>query len=78
MLARYKIYRGKRPADDPLPRGRRMDTRKHTRHVLRPEKAMVERFLSDDSEPAWRRFRDAYLRLLERRFATERAGSAGE
>lgn len=72
MLARYKIYRGKRPEDDPLPQGTRMDTRKHTRHVLRPETSMVERFLADGSEAAWRRFRDDYLKRLERRFETDR------
>jgi len=73
MLARYKIYRGKRPDDDPLPHGTRMDTRKHTRHVLRPDRELVERFLADGSEAAWRHFREAYLRSLDDRFERDRA-----
>lgn len=71
MLARYRIHRGRRPADDPLPDGVRQDTRKHTRHALRPEPDMVARALAGDDE-AWRRFRDEYEALLERRFADDR------
>ena len=67
MLARYRIHRGKRPPDDPLPGGVRQDTRKHTRHVLRPEPNEVARYLADPSDAAWERFARAYRALLARR-----------
>ncbi|HXV74730.1 MAG TPA: hypothetical protein VD788_00295 [Candidatus Polarisedimenticolaceae bacterium] len=73
MLARYKIYRGARPADDPAPHGTRQDTREHTRHPLRPDAEQVARFLDDPDDPHWRIFRRAYLALLEDRFAADRA-----
>lgn len=73
MLGRYRIVRGRRPPEMPLPRGKRYDTRKHTRHVLRPSAALVEQFLAEPSEPAFRRFRRAYLEELERRFEHDRA-----
>lgn len=73
MLARYRIVRGKRPEDDPLPEGKRYDTRKHTRHVLRPSEAMVEEFLAEPSEQGFQRFRRSYLEALRRRFNQERA-----
>lgn len=73
MIARYQIVRGARPPGDPLPDGIRQDTRKHTRHVLRPEADMVEALLADGSERGFRRFREAYLGLLARRFRSERA-----
>jgi hypothetical protein len=41
MLARYTIYRGKRPSVEPFPNGIRKDTRKHTKHCLRPSERMV-------------------------------------
>ena len=72
MLARYRIVRGKRPPGEPLPNGTRYDTRKHTRHVLRPTEAMVEQFLADPSEQGFRRFRRAYLEELGRRFTQQR------
>jgi len=72
MLARYKIYRGRRPAGVELPRGIRQDTRKHTRHILRPTAKMVATFLGDGSESAWQAFREEYLRLLEGRFDADR------
>ena len=72
MLGRYRIVRGVRPADDPLPVGVRQDTRKHTRHILRPETEQVKRLLADASEAAFQRFRAAYLRLLEQRFEQDR------
>ena len=46
MLARYKMYRGNRPPEDPLPAGIRQDTRKHTRHCLRPTEQLVAKFLA--------------------------------
>jgi len=72
MLARYKIYRGKRPPNDPLPSGTRQDTRWRTKHPLRPSEAIVKEFLAAPSEQAWSHFRTAYLDLLERRFTEDR------
>jgi len=73
MLARYRMARGKRPPDDPLPDGRRVDVRKHTTHVLAPEAAMVERFLVDTTDPERiARFETDYVALLETRFAEDR------
>ena len=71
VLARYRIHRGRRPPEDPLPEGIRQDTRKHTRHVLRPEASIVERYLEDPSPDAWDAFREGYLNLLRARFADE-------
>ena len=45
MLARYTMERGK-PASE-LPSGVRQDTRRHTRHFLRPTKELVEPSQSD-------------------------------
>lgn len=73
MLARYRIYRGRRPPSDPLPRGRREDTRWRTRHPLRPAEQAVTAYLAAPDEKAWRAFRAAYLALLERRFREDRA-----
>ena len=72
MLARYWMVRGKRPENEPLPDGTRVDTRKHTRHFLRPEAKMVERVLADGSAAAWRAFRVGYLALLQKRFDGDR------
>ena len=72
MLARYKIYRGQRPSGEPLPQGIRQDTRKHTRHILRPSATMVATFLAAGSAQAWKEFRDEYRRLVEQRFAEDR------
>lgn len=74
MLARYKMWRGKRPAGDPLPDGVRMDTRKHTRHFLRPDADLVKLYLSAPSNPAWSEFRKAYLASLATRFDEDRTG----
>lgn len=73
MLARYRIVRGARPVDEPLPHGVRQDTRKHTRHVLAPRAEMVARFLATPDEAGFRRFRVAYLQLLEDRFSDDRS-----
>lgn len=72
MLSRYTLYRGPRPAGDPLPDGIRQDTRKHTRHILRPEAKMVTDYLRAPGEAAWRRFNRDYLALLDERFRTQR------
>ncbi len=72
MLSRYTMIRGARPTASPLPRGIRQDTRKHTRHVLRPTAELVAGFLGDGSEASFRRFRAAYRQLLEERYRQER------
>lgn len=71
MLARYTIYRGKRPPGEELPRGVRQDTRKHTKHCLRPATAMVEKFLEDPAAASWEEFRAEYLALLAKRWADD-------
>jgi len=68
MIGRYRIVRGARSRDEPLPDGQRQDTRKHTRHILRPSAELVARFLAQPSEAAFAAFRAGYLRLLEERF----------
>lgn len=73
MLARYQIVRGKRPAADPLPPGRRVDTRKHTRHCLRPESAQVENLFQDMSAAGFARFAESYRATLEARLARDRS-----
>jgi hypothetical protein len=73
MLARYQIVRGKRPPNNPLPEGKRIDIRKHTSHVLRPDAKLVVEFLKQPDAAAWRRYTVAYLAELERRFAANRA-----
>lgn len=72
MLARYHIVRGARRPDDPLPNGIRQDTRKHTRHVLRPTEPLVLALLHDSSAEAFAGFERGYVDLLKQRFATER------
>ncbi len=71
MLARYKIYRGKPPADVHLPEGIRQDTRKHTRHCLRPYTEIVSEYLANPSTEAWKRFKSSYLRNLEERWEAD-------
>jgi uncharacterized protein YeaO (DUF488 family) len=68
MLSRYTIYR-RRPADaGPLPNGIRQDTRYRTSHVLRPTEEIVEAYLADPTDTAWRTFKKQYLALLDERF----------
>lgn len=64
MLGRYTMHRGKRP--DVI--GIRQDTRKHTRHCLRPNPEMVTRLLSHDPTYSWECFREDYQRLITMRF----------
>lgn len=73
MLARYKIIRGKRPPDEPLPDGVRQDTRKHTRHFLRPTEKIVAEYLAQPTTKAWKKFSTEYTRILEKRFKENRA-----
>jgi hypothetical protein len=70
MLARYTMERGK-PARA-LPPGIRQDTRKHTRHCLRPAKELVETYLASPGACAWRTFETSYRKLLEGRFQDDR------
>jgi hypothetical protein len=74
VLSRYTIYRGRqRPAEaGPLPDGVRRDTRHRTRHILRPTKTIVEAYLADPTEAAWRKFKRDYLALLRERFREDR------
>jgi hypothetical protein len=72
MLKRYKMYRFARPPEDPMPEGIRQDTRRHTKHVLRPTKEIVDAYLADPSDAAWQQFQEAYGALLESRFQTDR------
>jgi uncharacterized protein YeaO (DUF488 family) len=73
VIGRYRIVRGSRPSDDPLPTGVRQDTRKHTSHPLRPDEEMVRRFLDSGDDAGFERFRRDYLALLEARFEHDRA-----
>ena len=71
MLARYTIVRGA-PASS-LPAGIRQDTRKHTRHVLRPTPELVESVLGRGAtNAAWRDYPALYRALLDERFALDR------
>ena len=72
MLARYKIYRGRRPPSDPQPNGVRQDTRWRTRHPLRPTEEIVKQYLAKPNKEAWRRFCGAYVDLLKERFRAVR------
>lgn len=71
MLARYQITRGV-PASA-LPKGVRQDTRKHTHHVLHPTEEIVEEYLADPNEAAFKRFAKQYRKLLDERFKADRA-----
>ena len=73
MLERYKIYRGKPPADAQRPEGIRQDTRKHTRHCLRPSSEIVLEYLANPSTAAWKKLESSYLRNLEQRWKADRA-----
>jgi uncharacterized protein YeaO (DUF488 family) len=68
MLSRYTMYRRRPKNAGPLPEGVRKDTRYGTKHVLRPTKEIVEAYLSEPSDSAWREFRTAYLAVLQERF----------
>ncbi len=63
------MVRGKRPPEDPLPDGLRMDTRRHTRHFLRPQGELVDTYLGNPTDAAWVAFAAAYRATLEKRFA---------
>lgn len=65
MLARYQMKRGV-PASE-LPVGIRQDTRKHTRHVLRPPSELVTTYLADPSDAHFETFRMGYLKAVRAR-----------
>ncbi|MGE3172037.1 MAG: hypothetical protein AB7O97_05375 [Planctomycetota bacterium] len=78
MIGRYRIERGRALTALPprVRRGHRQDTRKHTRHCLRPTAAMVDAMLA--SPPAQRAaafaaFEREYLALLAARLRADRA-----
>jgi hypothetical protein len=72
VLARYTIVRG--APSSSLPTGIRQDTRKHTRHILRPTPELVDSVLgARSSEAAWRAYPAKYRAILEERFAADRA-----
>ena len=74
MLTRYRMVRGERFAEGvPLPDGIRLDIRKHTRHVLRPNPASVVALLAAPTDAAFGRFARKYETDLEARFAADRA-----
>lgn len=72
MLARYRMYRGARPPGDPLPEGHREDTRKHTRHCLRPPAEMVAAYLAGPTPDRWRELARSYRAQVEARYAENR------
>lgn len=67
------MVRGRRSPDDPLPEGIRQDTRKHTRHPLRPPKELVVGYLADPTDAAWESYVVEYQRVLAERFRADRA-----
>ncbi len=71
MLTRYRMYRGARPADDPLPSGIRLDTRKHTKHCLRPTSDAVRDYLAAPNDEAWEQFAAAYRATLAERLESD-------
>ncbi|MBP87340.1 MAG: hypothetical protein CMJ64_11565 [Planctomycetaceae bacterium] len=73
MLTRYKIYRGKRPVDEPLLGGIRQDTRKHTKHCLRSCVEIVKQYLAEPDPTAWKEFSALYVRDLEERYEQDPA-----
>ena len=69
MLSRYTMHRGKPPEVA----GIRMNTRKHTRHCLRPSVEVVTRFLDPNDAYGWDQFKEDYLSLVQQRFAENRS-----
>lgn len=78
MLGRFQMKRGASLAAQPerVQRGVRVDTRKHTRHCLRPTEELVAGILDvppERRDTAWKAFERAYTKLLDERFAADRA-----
>ncbi|MEM7234156.1 MAG: hypothetical protein AAF517_18405 [Planctomycetota bacterium] len=75
MLSRYSMIRGQSLGDLPkkLRDGVRQDSRKHTRHCLRPAKDDVEAFLADpENKDNWRHFEKRYAKVVGERFDEDR------
>jgi hypothetical protein len=74
MLSRYQIERGKAASAMPpeLRDAIRQDTRKHTRHVLRPTVEIVAAYLDNPTGTNWNTFKVEYQRILQRRFSDDR------
>jgi len=74
MLARYHIERGRALADMPkaVREGHREDTRKHTRHCLRPTPELVASVDAESPKSVWADYARDYEALLEHRFAQDR------
>jgi hypothetical protein len=70
MLTRYQIVRG-RPKSE-LPQGKRVDIRKHVKHVLSPKPETVEAYLALGTQAAYAEFARTYRALLAARFAASR------
>lgn len=73
MLARYKIpYMRPIPEGSPeaAPSSVRIDTRKHTKHCLRPSEEAVEAFQNGRID--WAEFTAQYIEMLEDRYAHDR------
>jgi hypothetical protein len=68
------MERGKKLESFPLRarEGTRQDTRKHTRHALRPDAEAVRKYLADPTPVAWKSFEAAYLDAVEARFVFDR------
>jgi uncharacterized protein YeaO (DUF488 family) len=66
------MYRHRPPGAGPLPKGIRRDTRYRFSHILRPTKEIVEAYLADPTNAAWRTFKRKYLAILDMRFRENR------
>lgn len=55
-----------------LPEGVRQDTRKHTKHILRPDAAHVHELLADPTPAAHARFRERYRATIRARMKADR------
>ena len=78
MVGRYQIKRGVSLSAQPdrVQRGVRVDTRKHTRHCLRPPERLVRALLAmppRERAAGWTAFERAYTEVLEQRFAEDRS-----
>jgi len=71
MLARYQIVRGRTATE--LPKGCRLDVRKHVRHALSPDAEAVTEVLAKNTVAAHAAFAKRYRALLRERFAADRA-----
>ena len=69
MLARYQIKRGVPAAQ--LPAGVRQDTRKHTRHILRPDPDAVRAYLA--GRMTWTAFAERYRATVSARLTSARS-----